>query len=123
MRKSKVTMTAEWADENPNMSVMPEGSTHWKCVLSYKGRRMTVHFSMGPAHHKEPTAEDVLDCLFSDASSADESFEEWCGCYGYDTDSRKAELTYKAVQKQTAGLRRLLGEDYDTTVEVKDLVA
>src|SRR5262249_20478447 len=92
------------------------GSDPWTVVLRYKGRRMTVPFYMGPALAREPNAEDVMEALCSDASSAENSFENWCGDYGYDTDSRRAERTYQAVQKQTAKLRRLLGDDFDRIV-------
>jgi hypothetical protein len=46
---------------------------------------MTVYFSQGPAISREPTIEDVLDCLVLDASGAD-SFEDWCAEFGYDTE-------------------------------------
>jgi len=73
---------------------------------------MTVPFSMGDGYNgAKPTVDTVLDCLASDASGADETFEYWCGNFGYDTDSRRAEKTYKAVQRQTAKLRAFLGED------------
>lgn len=56
-----------------------------------------------------PTAAEVLDSLASDASSADQSFEDWCGDYGYDTDSRKAEAAYNACRETMFNLRKLLG--------------
>lgn len=58
---------------------------------------------------KKPTVADVLDCLASDASGADQGFEDWAGDLGYDTDSRKAEETYKTIQRQTKELRKLIG--------------
>jgi hypothetical protein len=58
----------------------------------------------------EPVAAaDVLDSLAHDASSADQSFGDWCGDYGYDTDSRKAERTYNACRQTMFDLRKLLG--------------
>ena len=53
----------------------------WTCTLTRKGsrRRMTVPFYMGTGHNgKAPTAFDVLYCLRSDASGADNarSFED-----------------------------------------------
>jgi len=81
--------------------------------LRYQRRSMTVDFWCGSAITREPTAEDVLECLLSDASSADQPFEQWAGEYGYDIDSRKAERIYRQVQRQTASVRRLLGPDYD----------
>lgn len=108
-----VRMACDWADENPNMDDMPDGSTHYRCLLRYGRRRLTVPFSMGPAHCKEPELADVLDCLASDACSYDNArdFEDWCAEYGYDTDSRKAERTYRAVERQREGLYRLLGDE------------
>ncbi len=44
-----------------------------------------------------PTSYDVLACLEKyDVGS----FEDFCGEFGYDTDSRTAERTYKAVLKE-----------------------
>jgi hypothetical protein len=108
-----ITMTADWADANPNMTDMPAGSSHWKCVLKCGRRTMTVPFSQGPAISREPSVEDVLDCLASDAAGYEnaQSFEDWASEYGYDTDSRKAEKTFKTVQKQANRLRWLLYTD------------
>jgi hypothetical protein len=111
-----IRASLEWADANPHMDGMPAGSTHWKVTLRRKGgRRMTVYFSMGPAHTSEPEAAEVLDCLASDASGYDNarSFEDWCSEYGYDSDSRKAERTYKTIEKQREKLFSFLGDDYD----------
>lgn len=48
---------------------------------------------------KPPTLDDVLYSLVMDSSAAQESFEEWCGNYGYDTDSRSALDTYLQCQE------------------------
>jgi len=39
-----------------------------------------------------------LTCVSSDSNVYD-SFEDFCGEFGYDTDSRKAEGTWKKVKK------------------------
>lgn len=117
LRREQIGAVAELIDKRPDklMADMPDGSRHWRVIL---GRRqptgqyhqMTVYFSQGPAIEREPSAEDVLDCLASDYSGFDNarSFEDWCGEYGYDTDSRKAEATYRAVQQQAEKLERFL---------------
>ena len=129
--RNRISMTAECADANPNMQ--EREMDHWKVrftrhqdftrtgnVYRFHGKilaRMTMYFSMGYGHAgKEPTAEDVLDCLASDASSVDQgSFDEWCRSFGYDEDSRTAERTYKACEKGAAKLKAFLGEDlYET---------
>jgi hypothetical protein len=108
-----VKFSATMTDKNPNMDDMPSGSAHWKCQIRRGRRSMTVHFSQGPAVCREPTAADVLDCLASDAAGYENarSFEDWCGEYGYDTDSRKAERTFRAVEAQSTALARLLSPD------------
>ena len=111
---NRIHARAEWTDDNPGMSDMPAGSSHWRVILTRSGKRMTVPFSQGPAISREPTAEDVLDCLASDAASFEnaQSFEDWASEYGYDADSRKAERIYRAVEKQTVKLRAFMGELY-----------
>lgn len=107
-----ITMTCKRTDDNPGMDDLG-GMDHWRCTLRAGRSRMTLTFSMGSAHNgKEPTVEDVLDCLASDASgyaNASE-FDLWCQEYGYDGDSRKAERTFKAVRSQTQKLMQFLGE-------------
>ena len=98
---------------------VPEGDnwmpgTHpYKCTLRYKGRRLTVPFFMGPANTREPTSADVLSCLISDATRAEDSFEDFCSNLGYDNDSRKAEATFKACAAMGPKIRKLLGDDFD----------
>ena len=100
---------------NPHMDVqMPR---NFKCTITMVGRGnhepMTVYFSQGSAHKKNPTLAEVLDCLASEASGVDNarSFEDWASEYGYDLDSRKAERTYQICKKQAQELKALLGQD------------
>lgn len=44
---------------------------------------------------KTPTPYDVLTCVEKNEPA---TFEEWCSELGYDSDSRKAEKVYQAVQ-------------------------
>ena len=115
-----ITMDVEWTDHNPNMD--DSGNMdHWRCTLKLGRRRLTVVFSMGIGHNgREPKAPDVLDSLASDAARLSGCFEDWCADYGYDTDSRRAERTWKACQRIKRQLRQFLGEQecnrlmYDT---------
>lgn len=86
----------------------------WSVTLAFQGRTMETKFHTGFGIVGEPTIGAVLSSLASDASSAINatSFEDWAGDYGYDTDSRKAERTYKAVCDQVEKLRELLDEDF-----------
>ena len=116
---NKVRCDVAWAYDNPNMDDMPAGSRHYRVTLHYKRRQMTVPFSCGPAIEREPSAEDVLECLLSDSYGAYQTFEQWCSDLGYDSDSRKAERTYRAVVRQDGQTRRLLGADYDKFIEAE----
>jgi hypothetical protein len=110
VKQYRIRMSAARAQSNPNM---PDSSSmdHWKCVLRRPSHTLTVFFSMGYGHNgKEPTAEEVLDCLASDAASIDNTrgFEDWCSDMGFDIDSRKAEQTFKACEHQAARLKTFL---------------
>ncbi len=107
-----VRMTVEYADSNPHMA-NSETMNHFKCTLKRGRRQLSLIFSQGFGIHGEPTAADVLDCLASDANGLDNagSFEEWANEFGYDTDSRKAERAYHAIERQASALQSLLGAE------------
>jgi hypothetical protein len=84
----------------------------WKVTLRYQGRRYTLDYRMGTAHTSEPDVADVVYCVCSDARSGDYSFEEFCSELGYDSDSRKAEATWKACRRAGVNARRLFGKDF-----------
>jgi len=66
---------------------------------THKSLSFTFWDSIANAEKGErSTAYDVLGCVSSDSNTYD-SFEDFCGELGYDTDSRKAETTYKGVKK------------------------
>ena len=69
-----------------------------------------------PGKPKTPTAEDVLASLLMDARDV-ESFEDWCGEYGYDTDSRKALELYLRLQTVARDVRALLRMSAEDAVE------
>lgn len=103
---------------NPNMSEDMD-MFHYKVVLtantSGNGHRsqLTTFFSVGSGWKRFPDVLDVLNCLASESASFENaiSFEEWAGEMGFDSDSRKAERTFKAIEKQAANLKRFLGEE------------
>ena len=60
-----------------------------------------------------PNAYDVLACITKyDVGT----FEDFCGDFGYDTDSRTAEKTYKAVYNEWLNVCRIWTDE-----EIKDL--
>lgn len=88
---------------------------HYSVTLRGGASAMTVPFSTGTGWDHAPTVADVLDSLASDASGFEDSdgFEDWAAGLGYDTDSRKAEATYRAVEAQTAELRQVAGDGFE----------
>lgn len=110
----KISNVTDYADSNPNMHNDGHPMNHWRVVLRNGRKRMTVRFSTGLGIREKPDAADVLDCLASDATTTDLSFNDFCQELGYDTDSRTAERTYRIIQRQSKRLRSFLGEaDYD----------
>ncbi len=68
----------------------------------------------------EPKLIDVMYCLVSDSSVIDHpNFESWADDYGYDTDSREAEQTYRQCLDIALQLRSILGND--VLEELKEL--
>lgn len=107
-----ITARSRRANGNPNIDDMGAGASHWRVTLERpNGNALTVPYSMGSAHRGEPELTDVLDALASDSAGYENAsaFEAWAEEYGYSTDSRKAERTFRAVQSQAENLRVFLG--------------
>ena len=49
----------------------------------------------------------ALDCIVSDGTYSDYSFEEFCREFDYDDDSRKAERIYRAMQKTSKAWKNI----------------
>lgn len=54
-----------------------------------------------------PHVAGLLYSLQSDTQACEQSFDEWCGDFGYDNDSIKAHDTYRACQRNGDQYRRL----------------
>lgn len=115
--KHGIKIVSDYADSNPNMPDARYPMNHYRVTLTRrnedkKRRQMTLYFSMGTGIKGEPTADDVLDCLASDSAGIENArdFDDWCADYGYDSDSRSAERTYKACERQAKRLEKFLGD-------------
>ena len=107
-----VTLTARRTVDNPNMDDA-DHMDNWLVTLKAGTGRMRLPYSMGTGHKgAAPTVASVLDCLASDAAGVANArdYDDWCAEYGYNTDSRRAERTYRIIQRQSAHLSALLGE-------------
>lgn len=55
-----------------------------------------------------PTLADVLHCVVSECDVVNyATFEDWAECFGYDTDSRKAEAIYRGCLATYTQLRQI----------------
>jgi hypothetical protein len=110
IKDNKVHMSFGQVMKNP---YCPDwAANHYKVTLSFNGKRFTTYFSQGYGITKGPMAEDVLECLISDATSYEQSenFEDWTANLGFSSDSLKAKRTYGIVGKQTEKLKKFLGD-------------
>ena len=89
----------------------------FKCKLTRKGKSYTFEFGQSiQENDNPPTLYDVFACLQKyDVGS----FENFCGEFGYDTDSRTAEKTYKAVCKEFAAVERLFSDVIDELEDIQ----
>jgi hypothetical protein len=60
-----------------------------------------------------PKVIDILDCLFRESTCSYMTFDDFCDAMGYSNDSIKALDTYRAIQNNTAKLKKALGHRYD----------
>lgn len=63
-----------------------------------------------------PESVDVIQSLLSDAT--EESFDEWCRNFGYDTDSRKALAMWETCREIDRVMRRCFGAYYESAQEI-----
>lgn len=89
----------------------------WTLVITTpKGRKHEFAYFTGCGITDDPEPEDILSALRMDAEFGDRSFEEFCEEFGYDTDSRRAERTWKTCQRTKERLRSI-GEPDEPTEE------
>lgn len=107
--KHGITMDCELGEHRAGW---PAGSSHWRCTLKMGRRRMTVPFSMGPAHTGSPQLDAVLNSLALDASMYENtgSAEELASELGYD-DMRQARKVWSALRSQTERLKKFLDDE------------
>ena len=106
--KCKITLSnskiAPWNDTGK------EDRNHYRVRLSKGAASYTLDFfgSINDArNNKEPDVYDVLACLEWHEPG---TFEDFCGNFGYEQDSRSAFAIYKAVCAQFKGLSRVFTE-------------
>lgn len=120
----KITMT--WQDTNPpSWSDQWEGASWYECKLSRDNTpSMTVAFGLGSGRSDEvPEISEVMEGLLSDVTFTDgnsfevgASYKDWLADYDYPNDAKHRTM-WRDGQKQTAKLKRFLGNDYGMYLE------
>ncbi len=83
----------------------------YSCILKRGKLSHKIKFGQsinGSEKGEKPTAYDILSCLQKYDTG---DFENFCGDFGYDSDSRKAEKTYNAVRKEYEALAKMYSEE------------
>ena len=90
-------------------------------IRTNKGE-MTGVFYDSLAHtqqNKKPNNYDILSCVSAEYID-NETFEDFCDEFGYDTDSRTALEIYLECQKQSQNLRRIFTQkQLDKLLEIR----
>ena len=103
-----VVMTYKRTDTRPDADSWDRNASHYRVSVRRCANRMSTAYSMGAAYTTGPELVDVMDSLLRDSEGVEGAdFETWAGDYGYDTDSRRAERTFKACKRQAVSLGRL----------------
>lgn len=100
-------------------SALAHAAVEWECENGrraargvYVGRDREHEYQFTCGERIAPDVCDVLHSLALDAGVLDAGgFEERAACFGYDTDSKKAESIYQACMDIAVKLRAGLGED------------
>lgn len=119
LKETKTTIKIKYLSNDYYFDGETESRDIYRITLTRKGKRFTFKFGqslIGSELGEEPTAYSVLTCL---TNMNPDTFENFCAEYGYDTDSRKAEKTYKAVKKEWAGVKRLFSDVIASLQEIQ----
>lgn len=115
--KYGVKLTILDEDYGPFFPEDKESRSIFKCRLSRGRKSYTFRFGQALARAgEEPTMYDILAIL---QKSDPEDFENFCSEYGYDTDSRRAYDTWKAVTKEWKAVERLFGDCLEELWEIQ----
>lgn len=118
-RGDRDVITTDYMAGSGHCPAYQQGSTNAPRAVAVTAECETgfVHVinGMHPAKTAEPILPRLADVLHSLASDCDVldagGFEQWAGNLGYDSDSRKAEVIYRACLDIALKFRAALGED------------
>jgi hypothetical protein len=101
----------------------PTAGRRYTASLTYEGRMMTTPFSTESGWKREPTVEEVLNCLLDDALSITVySFPEWQNECAVGLEVADARELYNALCEQQAQLQAFLGDAYQDFLYPEEFV-
>lgn len=110
LKKTNTKCSINYIGYGPHFDDDKESRNIYRVTLRRANRSFSFKFGdsiANSAKGDEPTEYDVLACLQKyDVGT----FENFCGGFGYDVDSRKALKTYNAVVREFKGVCRIWNE-------------
>lgn len=120
LANAKSTITFKWEGYRPYFADEKDSRDVWKFTIKTQLGSYTGTFGQSLANSQkalQPTAYDILTVVTKYDPG---TFEEFCSELGYDTDSRRAENTWKAVVKEWKGISRIFtDEQIDALQEIQ----
>ena len=118
MTKVGATMKVDYLKNDYHFDGDMETRDIYRITLKREGKRYSFNFGQSITNSGKdikPTAYDILSCIQKYDPG---TFSDFCGEFGYDEDSRKAEKVYKAVCKEWAGVERVFGDVIEELAEI-----
>lgn len=119
LNKVNATIKIEYHSYGKHFEDDKESRNIYNVTVKRNGKQFNFKFGDSIANTKaghEPCEYDVLACITK--SEPEDTFEDFCSSYGYDTDSRKAERIYKAIQREFKGINRVFGDVLEQLQEI-----
>jgi len=104
----KIRIKREWLKYDYHFAGDKSQRHIFKIKLSRNNKSFSFKFGQSIKDYaKEPTIYQILSCLQKCGVG---TFENFCGDFGYDEDSRKAEKIYKSVCREFLNMQKLFNE-------------
>ena len=121
LEETETTFKAEFRKFGRHFDDDTESRDIYKITLTRGERIYKFNFGQSVANSRtdksKPSTYDVLSCLTKNEVG---TFEDFCGVYGYEEDSRKAEKTYKAVLDEWQNIKMLYSDsEIDKLAEIQ----
>ena len=133
LKKTETTFSAKYLFTGKHFDEDTEDRPVYWIELKNKNHVYRFNFgqsiaSMWPHYPKKygyreegitPTAYDVLSCLSGSIYAHEMDFQDFCDCYGYSNDSKKAEQTFYRVKVESENVHKLFADFIDELAEIQ----